>query len=53
VSQEVRTRQLSEIPETRMAVFILINLGVPDELINRAYRVVAKQICTIRSRGFF
>src|SRR6476620_4753986 len=35
VSQEVRTRELSEIPETRMAVFIFINLGVPDELINR------------------
>jgi len=35
VSQEVRRRQLSEIPETRMAVFILINLGVHDALINR------------------
>jgi len=35
VSQEVRKRQLSEIPETSMGVFILIKLGVPDELINR------------------
>src|SRR2546422_11382372 len=35
VSQEVRTRQLSEIPERSTGVFILINLGVPDELINR------------------
>src|SRR2546428_1889493 len=35
VSQEVRKRQVSEMPETIMRVFVLIKLVLPNELINR------------------
>src|SRR6058998_136942 len=34
VSQEVRKRQLSEMPETIMTVFVFINVGA-DELMNK------------------
>src|SRR5947208_12969891 len=35
VSQEVRKRQVSEMPETIMRVLVLIKLVLPSELINR------------------